>query len=78
VSIPHWPAALRRSDAASYCSLSVTKFEQEIVDGRLPEPFLLGGTEHWHRAKLDAALANLAGGIEEDWRERAGLPRRAA
>lgn len=76
--IPHWPAAMRRQQAASYCGLSVAEFEREIVDGRLPEPFKLGNGEHWHKAKLDLALAKLAGGVEEDWRERAGLPRRSA
>lgn len=72
MTLPHWPATMKRPMAARYCSLTVPEFEREIADGRLPEPFKLGNGEHWHRAKLDAALAKLAGG-EEDWRTRAGL-----
>jgi len=76
-ALPHWPAAMRRPDAARYCGLSVAEFEREIIDGRLPEPFKLGNSEHWYKAKLDAALAKLAGEEQADWRKEAGIYRAA-
>ena len=72
--IPNWPGAMKRATAARYLELSVTKFEQEIAAGRLPEPIMLGGTEHWSRAKINQALERLHSGAD-DWRTRLGLNR---
>lgn len=76
-ALPHWPAAMKRPTAARYCELTEASFEREIANGALPEPFMLGGKEHWRRADLDAALEKLAGG-EEDWRAKVGMARRVA
>lgn len=64
--LPYWPGSLKRADAARYCSLSVAAFEAEVASGRLPMPFLLGGSEHWNRNRLQAALDALDNG-EPDW-----------
>lgn len=77
MTLPHWPAAMRRQKAAAYCDLTVPEFEREIVDGRLPEPVKIGNSEHWLRSKLDEALEKLAGGAQ-DWRSKLNLPRQNA
>jgi len=66
--MPHWPAMMRRNLAASYCDLSVAEFEREVLSGTLPAPVMLGSREHWSKAKLDKALAVLAGDEQKDWR----------
>lgn len=68
MTLPHWPAAMKRSMAAQYCSLSQSAFEREVNEGRLPQPVRLGGQERWARAQLDAALEQLAGDNEEWFR----------
>lgn len=77
---PDWPQAMRKKTAAAYCDLSSGAFEREIVNGRLPTSFILGGREHWHKPALDAALDRITGGAEpepeylREWREKYGQP----
>lgn len=66
--MPHWPAMMRRTLAATYCDLSVAAFEKEILAGSLPHPVMLGGQEHWSKTQLDNALAVLSGEAQSDWR----------
>jgi len=56
-----WPAAMKRATAAAYLDISIASFEREIVSGRMPGPFILGGREHWSKQALDAALDRLSG-----------------
>jgi hypothetical protein len=72
MTLPHWPAAMKRSLAARYCDLSVAEFEREIADGRLPMPVKLGNSEHWSKLQLDKALEKIASG-SNDWRTKLGL-----
>ena len=72
VTLPHWPAMMKRTLAARYCDLSVAEFEREVNEGRLPLPIMLGKAEHWSRRKLDEALELLQGGVD-DWRSKLGL-----
>lgn len=60
-SMPYWPAAMTRKEAAAYLCLSEAKFEQEVNAGTLPLPIELGGRPHWSRRKLDEALEVLHG-----------------
>jgi predicted DNA-binding transcriptional regulator AlpA len=57
--MPHWPAAMRRELAAQYCDLTTAAFTREVFVGTLPQPFLLGGKEHWRRDAIDEALLRL-------------------
>lgn len=58
-SYPSWPAMMRRSLAALYCSLSTTEFDREVQAKRLPSPLNLGGRELWKRDEIDCRLAEL-------------------
>lgn len=61
-----WPRAMKRSTAAAYCDMTPAAFEKEILSGRLPAGFTVGGREHWCRKALDAALDRLAGHSNDD------------
>lgn len=72
-----WPAMMKRATAAEYCDMSVPSFEREIVAGRLPAGVMFGGSEHWRKDALDAAITRLGGEAEEpdylrEWREKYG------
>ena len=60
-----WPAMMTRKTASLYCDVSIASFEREIVAGRLPSGVMLGGREHWHKPALDAALARIAGEVDD-------------
>lgn len=70
---PDWPRMMRRSTAASYCDLTVTDFEREVIAGRLPRPVDFGGAEHWSRNQVDEFLDRLTGDRVPDWRSRAKI-----
>lgn len=76
MTLPYWPAMMKRSTAARYCELSVAEFEREVAEGVLPLPVRLGNNEHWSRSRLDLALERLHGGAD-DWRAKAGIHRAA-
>lgn len=67
-----WPQAMKRKTAAEYVDLSEAAFEREVLAGKLPQPILLGGRDHWYREALDRALAHLAGSNEKmpDYRRK--------
>lgn len=56
-----WPEMMLKRDAAEYCSLSIAKFEQEVLAGRLPGPVRFGGKEHWRKSAIDRALDIITG-----------------
>ena len=51
---------LRREDAAAYVGLKVTKFNELVREGRLPEPIRIDGCRVWDVKKLDAAFDELS------------------
>lgn len=63
-----WPRMMKRATAAAYCDLSPARFSQEVIEGRLPAPILLGGEDHWCRETLDNDLLRLTG-APRDWRK---------
>lgn len=67
MSVPYWPAAMKRATAARYVELTPAQFEAEVIAGTLPQPVDLGGRPHWSRRKLDEALEALHGGAEDVW-----------
>ena len=53
--LPYWPRILRRDKAAAYLDLSVSLFDREVAEGRLPAPVpVCGSVKGWVRDHLDA------------------------
>jgi excisionase family DNA binding protein len=53
------PRLLSREQAAEYCGLSRTFFDQTVANGGMPRPARLGRRVLWDRHKLDAAIDKL-------------------
>ena len=53
------PRGLNRVQAAEYIGVSPTKFDQTIVDGRMPKPKRIDGRNVWDRYQLDNAFSAL-------------------
>lgn len=70
-----WPAMMRKCTAAAYIDLSVAAFEREVATGALPTGYLLGGRLSWSKRQIDAALDQLTGDGEYDWRKDTPLYR---
>ena len=49
----------RRADAAEFLGVSVSKFDEMVKDGRLPQPFAIDGCRVWDVHDLDAAFEAL-------------------
>ena len=56
---------MKRATAAAYCDMSESAFEREVLSGRFPAPFTVGGRDHWCRNALDRALDLITGGIQD-------------
>lgn len=57
VSLP--PRGLCREAAAQYVGISAGKFDQMVVDGRMPKPRRIDGRKIWDRVALDIAFDEL-------------------
>lgn len=53
---------LSREEAAGYIGVSATKFDELVVDGRMPKPRWIDRRKVWDRRSLDAAFEELPGG----------------
>jgi predicted DNA-binding transcriptional regulator AlpA len=54
------PRLISREAAAAYVSVSPTRFDEMVEDGRMPRPRLLGGRRKaWDVRALDVAVDNL-------------------
>ena len=62
------PRGLSRELAAAYVGVSVVKFDQLVVDGRMPQPKHIDQRRVWDRLQLDIAFSALP-----DAKGRAGL-----
>ena len=62
------PNAMRKSDAADFCGISVSQFGKMIKLGTMPNARNAGGAKIWLRTELEDALTALAldGGRETD------------
>jgi hypothetical protein len=59
---------LSRDESAIYVSVGTTKFDELVVDSRMPKPFRIDGRLIWDICDLDAAIENLKGpGAEDPW-----------
>jgi predicted DNA-binding transcriptional regulator AlpA len=63
------PRGLSRVQAAEYIGVGVTKFDEMVVDGRMPRPKRIDGRKVWDRIKLDEAFAVLddEAGPKNEW-----------
>ena len=50
------PRGLPRSDAAEYIGCSTTKFDELVLDGRMPQPRLIDSKRVWDKKEIDAAF----------------------
>lgn len=53
------PRGLSREEAAAYVGVGATKFDQMVMDGRMPRPKRIDGRRVWDRHQLDTAFAAL-------------------
>lgn len=53
------PIGLAREIAAAYIDVSPTKFDQMVVDGRMPKPKKIDARRVWSRAAVEKAFAAL-------------------
>lgn len=56
-SLPDWPRALDREEAAAYLSISPNHLERLVP----VQPVLIGARKLWDRAALDAFVSSLSG-----------------
>jgi len=65
------PRGLAREAAAQYIGISPGKFDEMIVDGRMPKPVQIDGRKVWDRRALDMAFEALGGGADthNEWDE---------
>jgi predicted DNA-binding transcriptional regulator AlpA len=54
------PRGMAREAAARYVGLGTTKFDQMVIDGRMPKPKRIDGRVVWDRLLLDAAFDDLS------------------
>ncbi len=50
---------LSRVEASEYIGVGTTKFDQMVVDGRMPKPKRIDGRSVWDRQQLDLAFSAL-------------------
>jgi len=74
-AIPYWPAAMKRKTVSQYADLGEAAFMRLVEEGTMPKPFKLGRSDHWSRASIDKAIAELTGAAEPDWRSGSPLYR---
>lgn len=60
------PRGLQRLIAASYIGVSATKFDELVVDGRMPQPRRIDGRKVWDRVELDDAFEALPHEAEDN------------
>jgi len=65
---------LSRIDAAFYVGVSPTKFDQLVVDGRMPGPRRIDGRKVWDLRELDLSFEELphddGGPAGNSWEDR--------
>jgi predicted DNA-binding transcriptional regulator AlpA len=62
------PRGLQREVAAGYVGISSTKFDQMVLDGRMPHPKRIDGRKVWDREALDMAFDALPDEVPpNDW-----------
>lgn len=58
--LPTWvPRGLARQAAAEYVGVGLSKFDEMVGDGRMPQPRMVDRRLVWDRLELDAAFEDL-------------------
>ena len=57
---------LNRDEAADYVGVSPSKFDQMVLDGRMPKPKRIDRRNIWDRWSLDRAFSELPDAAPED------------
>ena len=60
------PNAMKRSDAADFCGISISQFGKMIRNGTMPKARDAAGAKIWLRTELEDALTALALDGEKD------------
>jgi predicted DNA-binding transcriptional regulator AlpA len=66
------PRGLSRTAAAAYVGISASKFDQMVIDGRMPKPKQIDRRSIWDRHQLDEAFDALPEEVteaENEWDE---------
>lgn len=65
------PRGLRRQEAAEYIGLSASKFDQLVLDGRMPSGKRVDGRVIWDRLAIDRAFEALSANADDrnEWDE---------
>jgi hypothetical protein len=50
---------MSREEAARYIGVGITKFDEMVVDGRMPRPKRVDGRVIWDRLRIEAAFSDL-------------------
>ena len=58
-SFSYAPRGMSRDEAARYVGVGTTKFDEMVVDGRMPKPKKIDGRVVWDRLRVDAAFTDL-------------------
>lgn len=53
------PLGLKREDAATFIGVGTTKFDEMVLDGRMPLPRCIDSRRVWDRNELEAAFDEL-------------------
>jgi predicted DNA-binding transcriptional regulator AlpA len=61
------PRGLHRLQAAEYVGISVTKFDEMVKDGRMPQPIAIDGRRVWDRWLIDKAFTRLSEPDRSSW-----------
>lgn len=64
------PRGLNRVEAANYCGISASKFDEMVGDGRMPSPRLIDRRKVWDLRQLDQAFDALPAegdAVDETW-----------
>ena len=59
-SLAYAPRGMSREEAARYVGVGVTKFDEMVMDGRMPRPKRVDGRVIWDRLRLEAAFSDLS------------------
>ena len=63
---PQWPRGLRRGLAAEYIGVSLSLFDNLVLEGQMPKPKRIHGRTIWDRVAVDRAFDLLDGGAPRD------------
>ena len=63
---PQWPRGLRRGLAAEYIGVSLSLFDNLVLEGQMPKPKRIHGRTIWDRVAVDRAFDLLDGGSPRD------------